>query len=34
MAKLGELGLELWFDVYFTGSQDAEPPAAPDRGDV
>jgi hypothetical protein len=28
MAELARLGQELWFDVYFCGSQEAEPSAA------
>ncbi len=29
MGELGRLGLELWFDVYFGGNTDAEPPHVP-----
>jgi hypothetical protein len=32
MTELGRLGLELWFDVYFGGSPEAEPGAAADGG--
>jgi hypothetical protein len=30
MGELARLGLELWFDVYLGGGQDADPSAAPD----